>query len=71
MSQIQGIIAKYGRRGVGDYPDRIEGYLGCPPCRGGSNLRPWGNWEQSPSLPVALRAHGRDLRMTGEADNEH
>jgi hypothetical protein len=59
------------RRGVGEYPDIIEGYLGCPPYRGGSNLRPWGNWEQSPALPVAIKRHGRDLQITGEAGNEH
>lgn len=56
---------------VGDYPDIIEGYLGCPLSCAGSNLRPWGNCEKSPLLPVAIRTFvRRDLRIVGEADNE-
>jgi hypothetical protein len=55
------------RRGLGDYPDKIEGYLGCPFGDRGSSLRLRGNCEQSPALAVAII---RDLRITGEADNE-
>jgi len=39
MNRTHGIVPKYGRRGVGDYPDKIEGYLGCPPGYAGSSLK--------------------------------
>lgn len=55
MTQIHRELRGFWPMGVGEYPDEIEGYLGCLPYYGRSSLRLWGNCIQSPLLSVAIR----------------